>query len=71
MRLTPSSGSLERLIERLVTSSTLPVSFAFPEWCGKSTKITTPTTDTTTTDYGARTVATPSRVRASCKAPKR
>lgn len=40
-------------------------------WCGKSTKTTTPTVAMTTTDYVARTAVTQSRVRASCRAPKR
>jgi len=44
---------------------------AFLEWCGKNTKITTPTAAMTTTDCAAKTVAMPSRVRASCRAPKR
>lgn len=40
-------------------------------WCGKSTKTTTPTVAMTTTDSVARIAVTRSRVRASCRAPKR
>lgn len=50
---------------------TISVLLAFLEWCGKNTKITIPTVAMTTMDCAAKTVAMPSRVRASCKAPKR
>lgn len=44
---------------------------AISGWCGKNTKITIPTAAMTMTDSAAKTVAMQSRVRVSCRVPKR